>query len=147
MCGDNENGVFDVVGDFAPKEGRNVVCIAITHVGDFAITSPAWRGAVNKSEVKVSDEDEEIYSGMGIDKVKYDSESDECIKLDPGNYEGEILDIAILPGRSLQMGDYLTTEEQFALRSEIGELMRIARNSRPDDVYGVTVAAPTLGGR
>ena len=53
-------------------------------------------------------------------------------KLSTGNYEGEIQDIAIFPGRGKQAESPLTHEVQFALRSELGKLSRVARISRPD---------------
>ena len=41
--------------------------------------------------------------------------------------------------------DRLTLEEQFALRSELGELIRIARIARPDALYGASVSAQAFG--
>ena len=60
------------------------------------------------------------------------------------NYDIEIKDIAILPDRSKKKEEHLTPGEQFALRSELGKLMRIARISRPDALRGASVQAQTF---
>ena len=58
----NENGVFNVIGDFWQKGGRNVIGVAMSHVGDLSITGSEeffefLAGRMrNKSEVKVPDE-------------------------------------------------------------------------------------------
>ena len=44
-------------------------------------------------------------------------------------------DIAILPGRSDETDEYLTPGGQFALGSELGMVMRIARISRHGALY------------
>ena len=61
--------------------------------------------------------------------------------LSSDNYEGEIQDITILPGRERQMGAPLTHGAQFELISDIGRLMRIARISTPDALYGASIPA------
>ena len=56
---------------------------------------------------------------------------------------GKILDISILPRRAKQMGETLAKEGEFALRSELGKLMRIARVARPGALYDASVSAQT----
>ena len=56
-------------------------------------------------------------------------------------YEGGVLDISILPGRAEQMGGPLTESEQYTLRSEFGELTRVAGIARPVALYGASVSA------
>ena len=50
----------------------------------------------------------------------------------------------ILPDRAKKKGEPLTSEEQFALRFEFGELMRIGRISRPGALCGASVSAHTF---
>ena len=61
-----------------------------------------------------------------------------------GNYECEIQDIAILPGRATQMGEPLTPDDQCALRSELANLLRIARIARPDALYDAPISGQTF---
>ena len=44
------------------------------------------------------------------------------------------------------MGEPLTPEEQFALRSEIGKMMRISRIPGNDALYGAPISAQNLDG-
>ena len=64
--------------------------------------------------------------------------------LSSNNCEGEIQYITILPDSANKKGDPLTSEEQFALRSELRELMRIARIARTEALYDASVAARTF---
>ena len=68
------------------------------------------------------------------------------LTLSPDTYEGGIRDITILPGMWGDKGESLTRGEQFALRSEMAELMRAARIARPDALYGASNSAQTLEG-
>ena len=70
---------------------------------------------------------------MRIDKVDGGIDGFACISSAPGNYEGEIHGISIPPPHEMayQMGDPLTDDWGFALRPEVGNLMRIDRISRP----------------
>ena len=97
---------------------------------------------------------ESIYLGMRITKVPNEfidggGIADGANKF-PGstlsshNYEGEMQDIAILPGRGKQMRGHITHEEQFALMSELCKLMRIARISRHGALYGASISAQTF---
>ena len=56
------------------------------------------------------------------------------------NYAGEIQDIAILPNREQKVGERLTLEGQFALRSALWKLTRIARIARPATIYDASVS-------
>ena len=60
------------------------------------------------------------------------------------NYDGEIRYISIVPIRSKQMDEPLTKQEQFALRSELGKLTRIARIARPCALRDASVSARTF---
>ena len=106
-------------------------CMAISHVCDLTITgADAFIASVsgrrrNKLDVKVPDGAESIFLGMGIANVAGDIA---CIKPGPGNYEGDIRDISILPGSGNQMGDPLNAEEQFESRSELGALDWVDRS-------------------
>ena len=64
--------------------------------------------------------------------------------LSPNDYEERIRNISISPGRSKQTNDPLTAAEQFALRSELGELMRISTIERPGALYGALVLSQTF---
>ena len=61
--------------------------------------------------------------------------------MDSNNYEGKINHIEISQARSKQKGDFLTEEEQSAMRSELGKLMWLARIARPDAIYNASAAA------
>ena len=70
--------------------------------------------------------------------------------LSANDYDGGIRDISILPVPSKLMGEPLTESAQFALRPELGGLMRISRIARPDALYGASAPAQTfetIGGR
>ena len=54
------------------------------------------------------------------------------LTLSSDNYVGGVQDTTILPSRGKKIGEPLTHESKFALRSELGELIRIARISRPN---------------
>ena len=83
----------------------------------------------NEIDVKVSDGNRSIYLRMAITKVSNEffeggdifsgANTFSVSTLAPGNYEGKIQDIPILPGRGDQMGERLTPDGQFALRSEL----------------------------
>ena len=47
----------------------------------------------NQWEVKVPEENDSLYLGMGICKPQEESDGCACIKSGSGNYEGEIQDI------------------------------------------------------
>ena len=81
---------------------------------------------------------------MEVGKVR-DSDSEWVIP-DSNNYEGEINHIEIPHERTRHRHGALTEEEQSILRSELGELMWIARISRPGAIYDDSVAAQTFYG-
>ena len=60
------------------------------------------------------------------------------------NYEGEIQDISILHCRAKQEGEPLKEEEQFTIRSELAELMRVARIGRHGALYYASASAQTF---
>ena len=72
------------------------------------------------------------------------------VTLSPGNYAVGFRDIAILQRRAKQNDAPLTEkegaedEQQFALRSELWELMRIARFATPGELRGASVLAGTF---
>ena len=63
--------------------------------------------------------------------------------LDSGNYEGKINHIGIAHERTRHPDAALAEEEHVILRSELGELMRIARIARPCAIYDASAAAQT----
>ena len=91
---------------------------------------------------------------MGINSAPYEVIEDENIfdiartsqgvNLSPGNYEGGMRYIAILQRRDKQKKETTTEEAQFELRSELGEIMRIARIARPGALYDASVTAQTF---
>ena len=58
---------------------------------------------------------------------------------------GGVNDISIVPSRAKRKGEPLTDEEQFTLRSELRELMRIARIARPGALCDASASAQTFG--
>ena len=82
-----------------------------------------------------------IYCGVWIKKAPIEFPDAENIfggaRTFPGltssydNYEGEMQYIPTLPSRAKQMDEPLKKEERFALRSELGGLVRIDRIARP----------------
>ena len=64
--------------------------------------------------------------------------------LGPGNYEGEINYNGILHEMARRRNGALTEEEQSISRSELGELIRIARIARPGAIYDASAGAQTF---
>ena len=67
------------------------------------------------------------------------------IKLNPNGWAGEIQDIFICPARANQAIEHLTGEEQFALRSELVQLIWIPRIARQGASYGASAARVIRG--
>ena len=70
---------------------------------------------------------------MKIEKI--DTPDFKGVILDSNNYEDKINHIEISQARSKQKDDFLTYEEQSAMRSEIGKLTWLARIARPGAIY------------
>ena len=92
-----------------------------------------------KFEVDTFEDNKASYLGMEIEKI--DTPDFKGVILDSNNYEGKINHIEISQDRSKQKDDFLTDEEQSAMRSELGKLMWLARIARPDAIYDASAAA------
>ena len=106
----------------------------------------------NEYGVKVFDGVESIYFATGVKKapnsfIEGGDISDGArtftgATLSSDNYAERIHDIYILSRRAKQKGPPHTAAEKFALRSELGGLIRICRISRPVALYA-SVSAQT----
>ena len=67
-----------------------------------------------------------------------------CIKLGSNGYGNKIQDISTSRGWARRKGDFSTFEAQFALRSELWKLMRIARIATPGALHGASAASRTF---
>ena len=94
-----------------------------------------------KFEVGIYGGNKATYLRMKSDKVSNDEFAG--IIPDSDNYEGEINHIGISRERTRHPDEALTGEANSVLRSELGELMRIAR---PDSIYDASVATRTFTG-
>ena len=92
-----------------------------------------------KFEVDTFEENKATYLGMKIEKI--DTPDFKGVILDSNNYEDKINHIEISQARSKQKGDFLTNEEQSAMRTELWKLTWLALIARPGAIYDASAAA------
>ena len=85
------------------------------------------------------EEQKSIYSGMKLGKKN--TPDFEGVAVDSTNYEDKISQIKIPRARGKEKDDFSTEKEQSMVRSELGKLMWLARNARPDAIYDASAAA------
>ena len=127
--GGSGNGVFDAIGDLREKETEQKYAFRYLIVGDLDVKGPddftrfnlvGWGG------VREAPGGSAFYTVLGIDKVANDIENRTGAEIRRGDYDGET-QYPTAPERDMTSGCHLITEEEFALRSELGELIRMAR--------------------
>lgn len=109
------------------------------HVDDFI-----WGGIKNfeedviekvRNEFLVGREEERSFSYVGLE-IK--QREDGVITLDQNKYAANITTIEISKSRSLAKNDELTERERTEMRSKIGQILWVARQTRPDVMFDAT---------
>ena len=116
--------------------------VLATHVDDFI-----WAGnqefegkviSIIRSKLNVGKEDDQVFKYLGIELR---SDNDQILHLHQNQYADNISFIQVDKVRSLQKDTSLTESERKILRSKIGQMLWMARQSRPDICFDVTSLA------
>lgn len=125
-------------------EGKNVTGVLASHVDDFI-----WGGSQLFSETviphlrskfNVGREAYNSFSYVGVDFVTLDKK----VHIHQEAYIQNLQPIHVTPSRAAQSASPLTEEETEQLRSKIGQLLWVARQSRPDVLFDASNLASSL---
>lgn len=125
-------------------ENKTVTGVLACHVDDFI-----WGGTQMfsmtvipylKSKFNVGREAQDSFSYVGVDFVTLEKK----VQIHQETYIQQLQPIPLAPARAVEPGSPLTEAERDQLRSKIGQLLWVARQTRPDVMFDASKLASDL---